>query len=412
MKKTAEEMIVAYRWFVLPILFFILTNSLAGRLVYAQEMSVDQLLDYHQKTLSRLNKLRIKYSERKGEAVSNSIWEYSPTGEILQSVAANDDTGPATRSPTYFYGEDKIVYSTLATEKEWSSFAPKSLAESLDSGLNFTKEDDLFRWDLISPKTRFLFSFIMQSDSLKLVSLTEYVKSHAWVSAPKSSLNDRGEPLWAVYMSDEPLSEENMSLDNLEKGFVKLEFNEAKNYLVESIITFIPSSSSPGVSQDDQAPVPLVLTDVVSQYYDLADGISFPKQIISGLGTPGMYKKQPLTGTICDVHEIAVNNEVTPRTIKIPEYAKVFRNDLLPDPASQSGQDGFAPVSFWGGDNSPAITFVSASEYDEYVDNEYHARHSLPKAPYFSLGRILLLCLGVAMVVASVVLKKFRVIQQ
>lgn len=344
-------------------------------MIKAEEMTSERLLHLHQSSIAEITNLTAEYSVTDEDKTAAFIWSFASSCEILQWVPDKSNIDQR-RQVSYFTGSNKAVFSTIATPAELESFAPLSIKESLDSGINFTQTLKDFDLNFFTPRSHFLFTSSEIARSGKSMPVQDLIAKSPWSSIPQLSFNERNERIWTIYIADSVLDHitQNEIFSN-NKSFIQIDFNETKHFLIERMLTFIPAHVSPLVRKDNQKKLPLVFETWISDYYDVEANISFPKKVYSGRGTPWARKysqekkDRVFYNKVYSICSVNINSDSAIKCIRIPEYAKVYRNDLISD--SKAKKNGFTPVSFWGKDNMPQITFLNEKEYNDYVDKEF-----------------------------------------
>ena len=204
-----------------------------------------------------------------------------------------------------------------------------------------------------------------------------------------------------------------MSLDSPEKGWTMIQFNQTKGFWVECFATFAPAPA--GIVQDSGEPMPLVFSGCVTEYKDIAPDLAVPCKIVHRTTMPEGFRKgqgrleSPAALALIDIYEAKIDDgSIRVPEVPIRQYVKVFRDDLLDEIIPDGGV--FTPVSFWGKDDTPEVTFLSSQEkeYDEYVRQRYYEGKQLPESGFSSipLWRVVLLGVGILLVAAALVLKR------
>ena len=390
----------------------------AAKAEEADTMSVEELFDKNDAALAKTRRIEMRYKIKELHIPEReNLWIESGEEKFLQPIEPSNNGEGTTSRPTYFT-HGGALFSTYLDAEHRVSFAPKSLTESLNSGHGYKRCPDSFNWELESPRRQIFFSpvFGLQGTppTLKESTLREAFFNSPWQSEPKKSTNDRGEVLWTVFSAAEPLTEEEMSLDNPDKGWTMIQFNQTKGFWVECSATFAPAPA--GIVQNSGEPIPLVFSGCVTEYKDIAPDLVVPRKIVHLTTTPEGFRKgqarleSPAALALIDIYEAKIDDRsIRVPEIKIPQYARVFRDDLL-DP-NREETEVFAPVSFWGKDDAPEVTFLSSEEkeFDEYVRQRYNMEQTpLPESGFSStpLWRVTLLGVGLLLVVAALVLKR------
>ncbi|MBQ1455266.1 MAG: hypothetical protein IIZ25_05400 [Thermoguttaceae bacterium] len=375
-------------------------------------MTADALFEKHEAALEKTRRIKLRYKITENRVEREYLWIESGEEKFLQPIEESSDRWTNDK-PTYFTHGGAFFRAYLNAE-HLTTYAPKSFAESLDNGYCFTRCRDTFNWELESPRRLIFFSPVLGQSGTSST-LRETFFNSPWQSEPKQSTNDRGEVLWTVFSSGEPLTDEEMSLANPKKGWMMIQFNQTKGFWVECFALFVPAFGRAGEGQDTEGPVSLVFGGCVAGYKDIASDLAIPGKIIHRCVTAeafrqGIGRDESIeAGTLLEVLDGAIDDE----SIRVPEvpirqYVKVFRDDLLDEKIGDEGV--FAPVSFWGKDDAPEVTFLSSEEkqYDAYVRQRYYEEQPLPESGFSSISpwRIVLLGIGLALVVASLVLKR------
>ena len=396
--------------FFLPVVLLLIGALFAGQSMAddTDAMTVDALFEKHEAALAKTGRIKMRYKIREFQTESEYLWIESGEEKFLQPIEGSPNDRGATGQPTYFT-HGGAVFSTYLDADHFTTFAPQSLAESLNSGHGFTCHHANLNWDLRSPRRLIFFSPVLGQQGSRST-LREAFFSSPWQSEPKKSTNDRGEVLWTVFSAAEPLTEEEMSLDRPEKGWTMVQFNQTKGFWVECFATFVPAmDTSEGHS-------PQVFSGCITEYKDTASGQAVPGKVIHSNSSPKGFQERrgrietPAAWTVLEILEGTIDDD----SIRVPEvpirqYVKVFREDLQ-DPNGKEAE-AFTPVSFWGKDDAPEVTFLSSEEkqYDEYVRQRYNVEQTpLPESGFSSipLWRVVLLGVGILLVAAALVLRR------
>ena len=397
---------------VLPLLFAFAAIG-AACADESDTMTVETLFEKNDAALAKTERIEIRYKSTENQIGNQTegeyVWIESPEAKFLQPIEAPTDSWVGDKQT--FFSRGGLFFSTYINAEHLSLFAPKTFAESLDSGCHFSRLADSFNWELESPRRKVFFSPVLDQQG-NAATLKETFMKNAWQSEPKQSTNDRGEVLWTIYSAAEPLSDEELPPANAD--WIMIQFNQTKGFWVERFAASTPATGTV-VRQDTGEPVSLVADGYVTEYKDLAPNLSIPGKIIHRTVTAkGFLKKDggsALGRTVLEILEAKLDeSSIRPPEVRIPQYAQVFRNDLLEPKAT--GQERFAPVSFWGANDTPEVTFLASEEdkFDQYVKEHYNASQPLPEPAVtsFSPWRIVLLSAGVLLVIVALVLKRRR----
>ena len=385
----------------------------AAKAEEADAMTVDALFEKHEAALAKTGRIKMRYKIREFQTEGEYLWIETGEEKFLQPIEESTNDRGATGQPTYFT-HGGAVFSTYLDAERLTTFAPQSLTESLNSGHSFTCHHANLNWDLRSPRRLIFFSPVLGFSSVlgqgTASTLRETFFNNPWQSEPQKSTNDRGEVLWTVFSAAEPLTEEEMSLDRPEKEWMMVQFNQTKGFWVECFATFVPAMDT------SQGHSPQVFSGCVTEYKDTASGRAIPGKVIHSNSSPKGFQERrgrmetPAAWTVLEILEGTIDDD----SIRVPEvpirqYVKVFREDLQ-DPNGKEAE-AFTPVSFWGKDDAPEVTFLSSEEkqYDEYVRQRYNVEQTpLPESGFSSIPfwRVVLLGVGILLVAAALVLRR------
>ena len=384
----------------------------AAKAEEADAMTADKLFSNNEAALAKTRRVKLRYKITENQVEREYLWIESGEEKFLQPIEESTDRW-TNDEPTYFT-HGGALFSAYLNAEHLTTYAPKSLAESLDNGYCMKRCRDTFNWELESPRRLIFFSPVLGQSGVSST-LRETFFNSPWQSEPKQSTNDRGEVLWTVFSAAEPLTDEEMSLTSPKKGWMMIQFNQTKGFWVECFATFAPVFGGARAGQDTQGPVSLVFGGCVTSYKDIAPDLAIPGKIIHRITTPEAFRKglgrdeSIDAGTLLEI----LDGEIDDESIRVPEvpirqYIKVFRYDLLDEKIEDGGV--FTPVSFWGKDDAPEVTFLSSQEkqYDEYVRQRYYEGKQLPESGFSSipLWRVVLLGVGILLVAAALVLKR------
>ncbi|GHT25727.1 hypothetical protein FACS18942_01490 [Planctomycetales bacterium] len=213
-----------------------------------------------------------------------------------------------------------------------------------DLGVYFLKDTE-------PPTADNLYNWITSSESITTVPVktTDVNKDTLW------TFQIRSKKLVEEYSPDEPYAE--------------ITINENKNFFLHRYFSYIPPSLSNSQDFKTNKNFDIVFERRTEEYVKIDDRY-FPSKIITGFGQSSAWQNDK-TKVIGDfytkeynIEEISINEYVKEEPcFIIPEHYIVLRDDLL----EERREDSFIPISIWGKNNEPLITFYTKKEYDDYM---------------------------------------------
>ena len=105
------------------------------------------LFEKYEAALAMTGRIEIRYRTTKKQVETEYVWIESGDDKFLQPIEKSPTDTWFGDHPTFFTHAGSL-FSTNINAEHLSQFAPKSLAESLDSGCLYTRRSSEFNWDL------------------------------------------------------------------------------------------------------------------------------------------------------------------------------------------------------------------------------------------------------------------------
>jgi hypothetical protein len=389
--------------------------------VNAQELRLEQLIRKHSEYCRFFQKLHIEYREvrhtfsvdkqsqqwQRKDAVTKCDWIYKPAYEMLCRADMVRSEPPSMEENVIYFknhsdGRVLTTYRSLSCIKE---FIPSSLQDSLNSNIDFTLSNKSTDLEIDSPLAAFLgMRFITPKLGYSAVPLEKYLSLFDTEAVLTSSREDNGDILWTVtysYPTTDDISD-TASTPVGEPSSCKIVFNESKGFCVHRIYSYTPAQISPAFIADTGEHVPVLSESIVMEYQKVSDKYWVPKRVADGFGTPWSYElghKSVFYKKHYEIDNVQVNGQVKENvSLNLPEFSLVFREDLLTEKISE--KNDFMPISIWGKNNEPLVTFMTRKEFNAYMKNAM--AYPLP-AFGISKTRIFFIVIGLIMVITALI---------
>jgi hypothetical protein len=235
-------------------------------------------------------------------------------------------------------------------------------------------------------------------------------------TTPQRSVDKSGDVIWTFRITfgkvNTDQQEQSAASDN---EYVDISINESKGFILSRVLTFTSAASSNAKDYETGESFAVMSEISTTEYVLVKDNIYFPSKIVSGFGSVSAWqtRHEIPNGFYVNSYEITnvkINEQVTENPcFVIPEFYEVFRYDLQEN-KSEANKESYDPISIWGKNNEPLITFYSDEDYRNYSEKAYleSIAKRKPKNAPIPIARIIAGSLGVLILLIVYLIRRYK----